>query len=141
MAFSDIPVFLNSFNEDIESLERRYNTDPNNGILISYIGMNARVKRIITNDLDIALKELELAKARYSEKFKMKDIEFHIQQACENLAFIKHMLKDIIEMYESQAEYSKISEKWKDVFMSVDKRMKIINSRLDLIGKILNGEY
>lgn len=141
MGFSDINVFLTNFNEDIKELERRYSHDSNHGILQSYIAMAGRIKKQANIFLNPAIKELELLRMRYGEKYQIKDLNFHVKQALDNMAYIKHLLREILELYAEQEPYVKISERWKNAFPSIDKRLKEINSRLILIEKILKDEF
>lgn len=141
MGFSDIAVFLTNFNEDIKELEKRYNHDSNNNILQSYIAMASRIKKQANIFLNPAIKELELLRMRYGERYQLKDLDFHVQQALDNMAYIKHLLKEILELYAEQEPYVKISERWKACFPSIDKRLKEINSRLILVERILKDEF
>lgn len=141
MVFADIPIFLESLKQEIGELERKYASDSNHGILQSYIGMSARTKKIILNNINPAMKELDVLNARYSVKYDIKDLAFHIQQANDNLAFLKESVKKIHEAYNNQEQYSKIQESWKALFPSVEKRLRELNSRLFIIERIIKDEF
>lgn len=141
MVFADIPIFLESLKQEIGEIERKYNADPNHGILQSYIGMSSRTKKIILNNINPAKKELDVLNARYSVKYNIKDLSFHIQQANDNLTFLKESIKKIHEAYNNQEPYSKIQESWKALFPSVEKRLKELNSRLFIIERIIKDEF
>lgn len=141
MAYEDIQVFLSSFSDEMDELEKRFKVDSNHLIFQCYIPMVQNIRKKAHAYLNPTLKEFELIAIKYGEKYKMKDLDFHVKQAVENLNMIKTILKEILDLYESQSPYPKIAEKWERAFSGIDKRIQLINSRMLLIEKILKDEY
>lgn len=140
MAFEDIKIFLSCFNEEMQDLQKRFEVDSVHNLFLCYIPMSQNIKKKVSSYLNPLLKELEVLDLRYGEKYRSKDIEFHIKQASVHVQFIKQSLKEIYDMYESQQKYEEIAKKWPVAFTNLSRRLPLINSRLMLIEKILEPE-
>lgn len=141
MTFSDIQVFLKNFDEEMGILERKFKENTERNLFKCYVPMSDNIRKKARAYVLPLLKELELLSMKYGEKYKMKDIEFHIRHTSDHVNFIKESMKELLDLYESQADYEIISRKWRDLFTNISRRKRLINSRLMLIEKILNNEF
>ena len=94
MLTDSIKFQFDSLEKDLKEWQRRFNLDNNDRLFVHYTSMSQKIKDKATLNLIPAIKEFQDLKFEYGDKYRIKDLNYHVDAALNAADFIKKCLKE-----------------------------------------------
>ena len=140
MLTENIKFQLDTLERDVQEWQRRFKQDSRDRLFINYIFISEKIKDKARLSLDPAIQDLQQIKEQYGEKYRIKDLSYHVGLAINTCEFLKNILKEIYDLYQKQEEYEKIKMTWHVHFSSFLKRITSLRERIYILDTILVKE-
>lgn len=137
---SSIHYHLESLEKDLRELDERFKKDQNDRWFVNYIFISEKIKERAGINLNPAVKELEMAKGEYAEKYKTKDLQYHADVAINECKLLKEGLRELYDLYKNQEKYERIRGVWSVRFPEFFRRIVHVRERLHILDRILSKE-
>ena len=131
---------FDSMEKDLKIWQDRFKLDNNDRWFVHYTSMSERIKEKATVNLLPAIEEFKNIKHTYGEKYRTKDINYHIDVALSSCEQLRTLLKEIHTLYKNQAEYEKIRVTWNVHFSTFFRRIQNVRERIYILDRILAKE-
>ncbi len=135
-----ILFYLESLEKDVHTWDRRFKENKNDHIFTHYVAMSQQIREKVRLFLNPSISELTKLKEQYEEKYKHKDLPYHIDAALNICGFLKTLCKELVDLYENQAAQEQVIIRWDYNLVALKKRIPQLKSRLHIIHKILEKE-
>ena len=131
---------FDALEKDLKTWQERFKKDNQDRWFVHYTSMSDRIKEKATVNLLPAIEEFKSIKHTYGEKYRIKDINYHIDVALTSCEQLRVLLKEIHTMYKNQAEYEKIRLTWNVHFSTFFRRIQSVRERIYILDRILAKE-
>ena len=138
MSIKDLLNSLEKIEELVLDLQSKFKEDPNHRWFQNYIFMSEKIKDIVRTFLNPIIEETRRVQDNYSEIYSTRDMKYHTETALRYCTQIKEHLKDVVDIYSKQEDYTKIKVQWEITFSPVARKIKDLRGRLLIIKRILN---
>ena len=140
MLTDTIKFNMDSFEKDLQEWQRRFKQDPKDRWFVHYTIMSEKIKEKAKINILPTIHTLQDLKYTYGEKYKVKDIEYHLETALNACEVIRKTLREIYDLYKIQKEYETIRMSWQAHFPTLFKRINNVRERVYILDRILVNE-
>ncbi len=136
----NIQFHIETFQKELEDWQRRFKLDNKDRWFIHYTIMSEKIKEKATVNLNPTIQEFKSLKETYGEKYRTKDLTYHVDAALTACEALKKMLKELYDLYKKQAEYEHIRSTWQLHFPTLFRRINHVKERIYILDRILAAE-
>ena len=137
MLIKDMLDALEKFEEIYADLEKRFKEDKEHRWFINYVFMQEKIKDSVKNYLNVIIESINEVQEKYGEIYFSKDMKYHTETALRHSKQIKDQLKELVIIYNANAEYTKIKVQWEITFTPISRKIRDLRGRLLIIKRIL----